>query len=491
MDEVEDFDSWRNTLFPELREFREAATRQQRANEELPNMRPYRTKRKGLEKSEMAMAWAESHKSEILWINGNEVLSREDFNASFVRPLVLVGESNFDTVIKLQHFCEENTAKTDPYVVMMQDLVAQVLRQHTSMTSQQKAAITRGRTSTTEGLWDLLLELVSGTDISCVFLTIGGIDHMVAHSFQPGEMRAQIVQRLRALTTDTHNVVKVMVAMGFMQSTTTNVENIATLVRARHPHNQDRRLSMDGLSSAFPGPLMSQHLITIQEGRCRDVSFTEVPLLYPPGTMVYTQDNDILRAFVVSELSGMEPKPFGSFAPLQLRVWSIDHDGRRICRRYRDVVIKYFAGRKNISSLTCVPSGYLPGELTKRKQIVQRGRSYWSYRSGVHYVDVHSQHVSYSATRSNPRLSSAAPNFTKGTEQGIIDQISRPVDTSLLEGLEPLDIPREAVVKSRFLILSPPDILVYEVRGLTWSTYQGLHCWKYHSLTWFHRTQHQ
>lgn len=73
------------------------------------------------------MAWAESRKSEILWINGNEVLSREDFNASIVCPLMLVAESHFDTFIKLQHFCEETSSRTDPYVVMMQDLVAQVL----------------------------------------------------------------------------------------------------------------------------------------------------------------------------------------------------------------------------------------------------------------------------------------------------------------------------------------------------------------------------
>lgn len=340
------------------------------------------------------MAWAESRKSEILWINGNEALSREDFNASFVCPLMLVGESHFETFIKVQHFCEEASGETDLYVVMMQDLVAQVLRQYASISTQRRATITRERTSTTKGLWELLIGLISGIDISCTFLLIGGIDHVVARSSRPVEMRAEIVHRFRALTNDSHKVVKIMVAMGFFQSTTTSVENISSLVRARHHQDRRRRLSLDGLQSAFPGQLMSQHLMDIQEGRCRNIAFTELPLLYTPGTMVFTRDNDKLTAFIVSEMSGMETKPFGSFSPLRLRVWSIDHDRQQICKRYQDLVMNHFVGRRNISSLACVPSGHLPEEMTKRKHIISRGRKYWSYMSGVHYVEIQSRNVS-------------------------------------------------------------------------------------------------
>lgn len=125
---TEDFDSWQNTLFPELRESSEKASRHQRANEEPPGMRTYRSKRKSFGNSEIILAWAESRKSEILWINGNEVLSRADFNMSLVCPLILVGNSHFDSFARLQHFCEQARGDTDPYVVMMQDLVAQLLR---------------------------------------------------------------------------------------------------------------------------------------------------------------------------------------------------------------------------------------------------------------------------------------------------------------------------------------------------------------------------
>ncbi|KAH8778405.1 hypothetical protein F5883DRAFT_214285 [Diaporthe sp. PMI_573] len=358
-------------------------------------MREYRSKRKSLEKSEMAVAWAESRRSEILWINGNEVLSREDFNALFVNPLMLVGESHFDTFIKLQHFCEETTSKTDSYVVMMQDLVSQVLKQHTSISSQQRAAISRERTSTTEGLWEVLLELISDTEVPCVFLIIGGVDNMVTRSSRPEQLRAEMVERFRVLTTDNHNIIKIMVAMGFFQSTTISAQNISSLVRARDPGSGRRRLSLDGLQSAFAGSFLSQQVANIQEGRCRNISFIEMPLLYAPGTMVFTQDNGGLTTFIVSELSGMEPRPFGSFSPLRLRVWSIDHDGRQICKRYQDLAINFFAGRREISGLSCVPSGYYPEETTRRKQIIARGQKYWSYKSGVHYVEIRSHHVSH------------------------------------------------------------------------------------------------
>lgn len=377
-------------------------------------MREYRSKKKSVEKSEMAMAWAESRKSEILWINGNEFLSRENFNASFVCPLMFVGESHFDTFIKIQHFCEDINGQNDPYLVMMQDLVAQVLRQHTLISQQQRATITRERTSMTEGLWEILLELISGPELSCVFIIVGGIDQIATRSSRPGEVRTEIVHRFRALTTDTPNVIKIMFAMGFFQSTTTSVESISSLVRARHPEVQHRRLSLDGLQSAFSNQLMSQHLKDIQEGRCRNIAFAETPLLYTPGTMVYTQDNETLTAFIVSERSGMEARPLGTFGPLCLRVWSLDHDGQQICKRYRDLAINYFVGRRDISSLACIPSGYLPEEMTKRRQMISRGQKYWSYASGVHYVETRSQSVSLNVHCKNSALLSNSLIVTIG-----------------------------------------------------------------------------
>lgn len=392
-DGFQDFDSWQNELFPELQECSEKAAPQQRANEEISNMPGFRSKRDSFARSEMAIGWAESHTSEILWINGNEALSREDFNGSFVRPLMLVGESHYDTFIRLQHFCEHTSSNTDPYMVMGQDLVSQVLRQHTTISPEQRMAITRERTCTTQGLWEIFLELIASLEVPCVFLIIGGIDHMVARSSQPEHMRAELVDRFRALTTDAHHMFKIMVAMGFFQSPKPSFENVSSLVSACPHRNRYRRLSLDGLQSAF-GPSTSQILADIQERRCRNIAFIEMPLLYPPESIVYTQDEGKLTAFIVSELGGMEPRSFGSFTHLRLRVWSIDHDSRQVCKRHHEISIDYFPGRRDISDLACVPSGYLPDEITRRRHIIARGQKYWSYISGVHYVEIRTSRVS-------------------------------------------------------------------------------------------------
>lgn len=288
-------------------------------------------------------------------------------------------------------------------------------------------------------------------------------------------MRAEIVHRFHALTTDTQKVVKIMVTMSLFQSTTTSVEDISSLVRAHQPQNRRRRLSLQGLQIDFPDQLISQHLEDIQEGRCRTIAFTEIPLLYTLGTMVYTENNDKMAAFIVSEMSGMEPRPFGSFAPLRIRVWSIDHDGQRMCKRYQDLTINHFVGRRDISSLACIPSGYLPEETTKRKQIISRGQKYWSYVSGVHYVEVHSQKVSLEMyLKAFYHKFKSSHLFIQGYQQGVIDQSARPIDPTTLEGLEPLRVRKGAVIKFRFLMLAPSQISVFAVRGLTWCMLQRM-----------------
>lgn len=95
-------------LFPELHEVWKHADRNQRAKEELPEMKSYRSERKNLTKSEMALAWAESRRSEILWVDGYQLFTRASFNASFVYPLLQLVESSFESVVTLRHFCQDS-----------------------------------------------------------------------------------------------------------------------------------------------------------------------------------------------------------------------------------------------------------------------------------------------------------------------------------------------------------------------------------------------
>lgn len=463
-----DFDSWQDKFFPELRHSNEAALRQERANEELPSMRHFRAERKNFDKSEKAMAWAKSRKSEILCIDGSQVLSREDFNASFVFPLMLVAESLLSSFVKAQHFCAAGSrGGSDAYLIMMQDVVAQVLRQLPSVSLRLMTTVSREATSTTEKLWDLLSKIISESEVQCVFLIIGGIDHIASNSSRPNETRTEVVQRLQTLSPDDQKVVKIIVTGSMAQPQNKSVEDMSSLIRARHPQSPRRRLTLDGLEGTLSSALMSQRLTASQERRCRDVQFTELPMLYTPGTVIYTQDDATLEAFIVSEMSGMEPRPFGSFAPLRLRVWSVDHDGKGTCKRYQDFVINHFPGRRLIVNLTYVPSGYLPDEVEKRKHIIERGHRYWSYNSGVHSVDIRSNRVS---TVYRPQLAVRNKSDIRGqgSQHGIVDQSERPIESDFREQLETLSISGEALVKPRFLMLAPAKISVYVLRDMAW-----------------------
>ncbi|KAH8895678.1 hypothetical protein GQ53DRAFT_853744 [Thozetella sp. PMI_491] len=172
-------DDLRNTLFAELRQADEVDARKKRAIEELPGMWAHRSENRNFMKSEKAAAWVESNKSQLLWIDGNHILSRTDFNASFAFPLILLGESRYESVLILRYFCQDNTGSTDQYLVMMQALLLGLFEQHPSIFKRRIESITRDQTSQTSNLWDLFLECLDEVRTQCVFILIGGIDHLV------------------------------------------------------------------------------------------------------------------------------------------------------------------------------------------------------------------------------------------------------------------------------------------------------------------------
>ena len=96
-DELLDLDHQMATLFTDLNEFDEARVQQQRIAEQLPEMRRYRSTQRNVLKVDKVMDWVESKTSQLLLIDGNNILQRETFSASFVAPLLIFGESNFET----------------------------------------------------------------------------------------------------------------------------------------------------------------------------------------------------------------------------------------------------------------------------------------------------------------------------------------------------------------------------------------------------------
>ncbi|KAH7353685.1 hypothetical protein B0T11DRAFT_119905 [Plectosphaerella cucumerina] len=135
--------------------------------------------------------------------------------------------------------------------------------------------------------------------------------------------------------------------------------------------------------------LAPKTLLDIYERRRTTISFIELPMLYPVNSTIYTWENSHLRAFLISDLSGMDRISAGSlikFDPLVLHVWGVDHDGMSFVKRHRALEIKQFFGEVKIDRLQYTPAGYLPDEHVYRRRLVCRGRRYWELGDGTHHL---------------------------------------------------------------------------------------------------------
>lgn len=297
-------------------------------------MSAYRSERRNFTKSKMALAWAESQRSEILWVDGYQILTRADFNASFVFPLLQLVEGKYEQVVTLRHFCESHHGTPDKYLLMMQALVFQVFQQNPSIAERKKASLMRDKTSKIHALWDLLSELLEDVQAQCVFLVIGGIDNLFRDTPDARDTRKDMVDRFHDLMDTKGRFVKVTLTLGLPQPKSAAVEGLSSLAVYRHQAAPTRTLSFDAMQNILP--TMSLQLIEIQEKRCQNVGFAQLPMLYTPGSIIYVQDRKRLQAFVVFELSGMEQTPFGGYRPLRIRAWSVDHNGVYFCKQFHD-----------------------------------------------------------------------------------------------------------------------------------------------------------
>jgi hypothetical protein len=120
----------------------------------------------------------------------------------------------------------------------------------------------------------------------------------------------------------------------------------------------------------------------MQDKRNVEVTFEDLPLIYLPGTLIYLAEAGGLQAFVIVEVGGMTPRPYG-FDPLHLRAWSIDHSGRTFTKKYHEFDIPFFSGKRHVSTLRYIPTGHLQDENKQRQCLISRGRKYWDLASKV------------------------------------------------------------------------------------------------------------
>lgn len=353
-------------------------------------MRPHKTKNLNLLRADKIMGWIESDTSQLLWINGNGVIGRCDFNSLFVVPLLLFGESNFEQVLILRHFCGDNPSfKTNNYRTLVQALVLQILKQRPRVFRGRIPSITRNQTDDIMKLWTLFLECVREVRADCTFIIIDGIDYLQDANTPEGfSERELVLQNLDALVKERAMLIKILLTSSLTSDLPSSTEDQRALVVAsRSPGAAPRRrLSLAIIQDELP--LVPHKLIEIQERRCRSLGFSQLYMIYPENSIIYTSNDGQLQALIVDRLSGMEERSNGTYGALQIRAWSIDHNGRYFTKRYHEFLISQFPGERAITSLKYIPSGYLDDEPEYRSKLIARGRRYWELGSGIYYRQV-------------------------------------------------------------------------------------------------------
>ena len=357
-------------IFTDLRDLDLNQRQSQEADEQNLGSHKQKAKRRNMLQSEKVISWIESEVSQLLWIDGNHILSRTDFLTSFATPVAIDAACNYESIVILKYFSSQGPTSRDTCSTLLQALIAQLLKQHPRLLGKEGDKISRsslreaGRSVTK--LWDIFHTSLSEIKVDRIYIIIDGFDELVPDQ---SDEYTILMSRLNALIDSNHKLVKVLLTVRLipklpMASEISNALSVPQRKWSLVPFKNDL-------------PTMQHKFSEIHEGRCKEITFPEIMLLYPPMTVIFTREDGEYRAFVVYEISGMVETLPGRFDPLHLRVWSIDHNGKYFTKRYQDLAISQFSGRKSISELRYIPAGYVPNESEVRLQLMERGRRYW------------------------------------------------------------------------------------------------------------------
>lgn len=395
-EDVEDFEALLEGIFVELQEYDESCNQQQRVLEQLPEMRPHRSKQRNILKVDRIMAWIESTKSQLILIDGNNLLRRHDFNASFVDPLLNLGQSNCERYFILRHFCGDSYSEPRTgYHTLIQALIRQIFKSRPDLWKSKAPLLTRERVGDIHKLWSLFVECLREVQVECIFVVIDSIDYLDAKGSTSATKNdgAIVLKQLNDLVEDSTIMIKVLLTAALAQEVEASAEGKSALI-AYQPATQlgpQRKLSLDIMQNDFA--LVPHKLVEIQEKRAKTVKFAELPILYPANSTIYTTDDGQFRAYVVAELTGIGPRPFAQYDQLQIKAWSIDHNGKYFTKRYHSLAVSQFAGERGITSLKYIPAGYLPNEAGIRSDLIERGKKYWEWGSKISYMQYTSETV--------------------------------------------------------------------------------------------------
>ncbi|KAJ5724342.1 hypothetical protein N7488_002377 [Penicillium malachiteum] len=404
-------------------------------------MRRQRAKDRNLNETDKIMDWIQSDTLRLLLVNGSSVISRYDFNSVFAISLLLFGESTFEDVLVLRHFCGDNPSfRTNNYRTLVQALVFQIFNQRSRVFGEKIRCISRDRTNDIQKLWVLFIECVEAVSADCTFIIIDGIDYLEMSILQTASVKERSSFGILTLCL-TPDLPTLGLTPG-LSDPDGDQGAVSRISGAAPPRRLSFAITQDELS------LVPAKLVEIQERRCRLLSFSLLDMVYPKDSMIYTLHDGELQAFIVDQLSGMEALSNGRYNPLQIRAWSVGHNGTYFAKCYHEFSVSPFLGERPVGSLMYIPSGYLSDEPEHRKHLVSRGRRYWELGNGIHYQQI-----------------------TKNGEilRIMIDQRFRSLTSSSASEGE-FQVAEHDFLKPRILMVCPTEISSYVLREGEWKT---------------------
>lgn len=114
-------------------------------------------------------------------------------------------------------------------------------------------------------------------------------------------------------------------------------------------------------------------------------TFEMLWMLFKPGMDVYTQIDEQRGGFVVQSCNPfVDNLKYGQIAPLKVKMFYLDFDGRMVGRRSHEVIITPFDGEREITSLKVFPAKFIDSnpDISPRKKLEDRGEKFYSMLMG-------------------------------------------------------------------------------------------------------------
>ena len=156
------------------------------------------------------------------------------------------------------------------------------------------------------------------------------------------------------------------------------------------PAKEPAKLILDFMQYEFAD--ISQKLDDVESANpSGSITFPNMWMLYPPGTIVYSIENGEREAFVIDSIRGVQrrrPSFIGSYSHTRLDItcWAINYDGEIYGRVWSTHCILPFHGSKDISTLDLVPEKYLPEAESVKSALLVRGKQFWALQ-GQKYLE--------------------------------------------------------------------------------------------------------